>query len=308
MLVVPSSTSSFDGATGFHQRRQNGIALHAPGGPLLRLAVVQTCATRDRAKSQDEVARLIRQAAADRPGLIALPENWAWIGPDEEKLDQIETEDGPSISLLKDLARSSGAWIMGGTVLMPGPAGDPRAYNTALVVSPEGELTARYQKIHLFDVEVPGGAILNETKLVAPGQDVIVAEAGDARLGLSVCYDLRFSWLYREMAHRGANLLCVPAAFTVPTGSLHWEILLRARAIETLSYVIAPAQAGRHSPTRRSWGHSMIVDPYGGIVAQRPEGAGVLIADLDLARVEALRATMPILEHDRGPRTWEHAP
>ena len=272
---------------------------------MLRVAVVQTCATSDRVASQAEVAKLVRRAAVDQPGLIALPENWAWIGPDEAKLDQIETEDGPSITLLKELARESKAWIMGGTVLMPGPEGDARAYNTAVVISPAGDLTASYQKIHLFDVEVPGGAILNETKLVAPGTDPVVADLGSAQLGLSICYDLRFSWLYRELAHRGAELLCVPSAFTVPTGSIHWEILLRARAIETLSYVIAPAQAGRHSPTRRSWGHSMIVDPYGGILAQRPEGVGVLFADLDLERVAALRATMPVLAHDRGPRSWE---
>ncbi len=272
---------------------------------MLRVAVIQTCATSDRAESQAEVARLVNEAAKDRPGLIALPENWAWIGPDEEKLDQIETEEGPSITLLKELARASGAWVMGGTVLMPGPPGDARAYNTALVISPEGELTATYQKIHLFDVEVPGGAILNETKLVAPGQEVVVAAAGPVQLGLSVCYDLRFSWLYRELAHRGAQVLCVPAAFTVPTGSIHWEVLLRARAIESLSYVLAPAQTGRHSPSRRSWGHSMIIDPYGGIVAQRPEGVGVLLADLDMDRVAALRSQMPVLLHDRGPRPWE---
>lgn len=271
---------------------------------MLRVAVIQTCATSDRAASQAAVGSLIREAAKSKPGLIALPENWAWIGPDEDKLAQIETEDGPSISLLKEMARETGAWIMGGTVLMPGPAGDQRAYNTALVISPEGELTASYAKIHLFDVEVPGGAILNETKLVAPGSEVVVAEAAETKLGLSVCYDLRFSWLYREMAQRGAQLLCVPSAFTVPTGSIHWEVLLRARAIETLSYVLAPAQAGRHSSTRQSWGRSMIVDPYGEVVAQRPEGPGVVIGDLDLDRVAALRERMPVLEHDRGPKGW----
>ncbi len=289
---------------GFCEVRQKGIA-RIMGGPLLRVAVIQTCATNDRVRNHDEVARLLRQAASDRPGLIALPENWAWIGPDDEKLAQIETEEGPSICLLKELAREAQSWIMGGTVLMPGPADESRAYNTAIVISPAGEVTATYQKVHLFDVEVPGGAILNETKLVAPGEDVVVAPAGDLQLGLSVCYDLRFSWLYRELAHRGANMLCVPAAFTVPTGSLHWEVLLRARAIESLCYVVAPAQTGRHSPTRKSWGHSMIVDPYGGIIAQRPEGVGVVMADLDLERVSTLRKNMPVLDHDRGPRSWE---
>jgi deaminated glutathione amidase len=180
--------------------------------------------------------------------------------------------------------------------------GDARVRNTSVLLGPDGETLAVYRKIHLFDVDLPGMEHLKESKAVVPGDEVVLAGTALGPVGLSICYDLRFPELYRELARRGARVLCVPSAFTERTGKAHWEVLLRARAVENLAYVVAPAQAGSHGGGRTSHGHAMVVDPWGAVVAQVPEGEGLAVAELDFERLERLRRELPALSHAGGLR------
>ena len=197
-------------------------------------------------------------------------------------------------------ARRHGLWLLGGS--FPEAAGEGRVFNTSLLLSPEGAIVAAYRKIHLFDVDLrpQGGAEFRESAHVAPGQEVVVAKTPFGGLGLSVCYDLRFPELYRAQSERGVRFLAVPAAFAVETGRDHWEVLLRARAIENQAFVVAPAQCGRHSPERASYGRSLIVDPWGLVLARAPDRPGVIVADCDLAAQDRLRASLPVLAHRRS--------
>jgi len=180
--------------------------------------------------------------------------------------------------------------------------GDARVRNTAVLLGPGGETVAAYRKIHLFDIDLPGMEHLKESQAVLPGDEVVVAGTAIGPVGLSICYDLRFPELYRELVRRGARVLCVPSAFTERTGKAHWEVLLRARAIENLAYVLAPAQVGHHGGGRASHGQAMIVDPWGSVLAQVPDGEGVAVAELDFDRLERLRRELPALSHARLPR------
>jgi predicted amidohydrolase len=241
---------------------------------------------------------LIERAVAGGAKLVALPENFPFMreeggGPNPAA----ETLDGPMVSFVREQARRHGIVLAGGTIpeLIPG---DTRVYNTSVVANADGELVGVYRKIHLFDVDIPG-ASLEESKGVAPGREVVTADADCGRLGLSVCYDLRFPELYRDLAARDALILLVPSAFTVPTGSDHWEVLLRARAIENQAFVVAAGQYGVHSPKRRSYGRSMIVDPWGLVLTSAPDGEGVSWAELDFERLQQTRARLPALRHRR---------
>jgi deaminated glutathione amidase len=250
-----------------------------------------------------EAARsLLAQAARQGAELAVLPEYFCLMGrADTDKLQAGERwGEGPVQDFLRQAAREFGLWLVGGTLpLRSADAG--RVRNSTLVFSPGGECVARYDKIHLFRYD-NGREHYDEARTIEAGGEPVVFElrARDGcrwRVGLSVCYDLRFPELYRRLGAAGADLLLVPSAFTHTTGQAHWEPLLRARAIENLAWVLAPAQGGEHENGRRTWGHSMLVDPWGGVMAMRETGAGVVCGSLDAQRLAALRAQLPALEH-----------
>jgi len=268
----------------------------------LRVGAVQMRSTGDLVQNLTTCGALTAQAAAEGARLVVLPECFALLGRGEgEKLaiaETLEHKTGPVMTMLRDLATKHGVWIVGGGMAET-VAGDPeRTYNTAVVVDPSGELVARYRKIHLFDVDIPGGAVLRESDATAPGEDLVVVDIEGAPVGLSICYDVRFPELYRKLVKdMGAQVLLVPAAFTAHTGAAHWHLLLRARAVENQAWVVAAAQWGRHNDKRESFGHTLVVDPWGAIAGERAEGDGVVVAMLDGATVEKRRAQMPVLRH-----------
>lgn len=244
----------------------------------------------------DKAAELIAQAAAQGARLVVLPEYFCFLGRrDPEKLAFMETPgQGPIQSFLSEAARKHGIWLLGGT--LPLQSEDPdRIYNAVLVYDPQGTQVARYDKIHLFGFR-KGEEAYDESISIRPGANgPQVVETPAGRVGLSVCYDLRFPELYRAMGD--VSLIVVPAAFTYTTGSAHWEILLRARAIENQCYVLAAAQGGKHENGRRTWGHSMLIDPWGEVLHCLPEGEGVVLGDIDPARMNDVRLSLPALRH-----------
>ncbi len=252
----------------------------------------------DKARNLEVATRLIEKAAKSGAEFVGLPENFAWMGPEPERAANAEALNGATLARMAELAKSLKISVLAGSVLESGAPGD-RCFNTSVLFGPAGERLAVYRKIHLFDVEVGDGQTYRESAAVAPGTEVVVADAPLGKVGLSVCYDLRFPELYRAQSAQGAVLLTVPAAFTLMTGKDHWEVLLRARAIENLSYVIAPAQQGRHPKDRLTWGHAMVVDPWGLVVARASEGEGLAIAELDLEYLAKVRKGLPALSHRR---------
>jgi predicted amidohydrolase len=242
---------------------------------------------------------LIRRAADAGAQLVVLPEYFCLMGQnDRDKLAIAEAPgSGPIQQMLADAARGHGLWLVGGT--LPVHSGDPdRVLNASCVYSPDGALVVRYDKIHLFKYD-NGRESYDEGRAIEAGSQALSFQAGDVRVGLSVCYDLRFPELYRALMHPPCDLLVVPAAFTYTTGKAHWELLLRARAVENQCYVLAAAQGGLHPNGRRTYGHSMVVDPWGGVVSVLAEGEGVVMAELDKARIASVRAQLPALEHRR---------
>ena len=265
----------------------------------MRIAALQMVSTPRVEDNLAAAARLIGEAAAAGAGLVALPEYFCLMGRAErDKLAVAEPYGaGPIQAMLTEAARRHGVWIVGGT--LPIASGDPdHAYNTSLAVAPDGRVAARYDKMHLFRFS-DGREDFDERRVLRAGDAPVAFDAGGWRVGMSVCYDLRFPELYRALTREACDLLAVPSAFTVPTGRAHWELLLRARAVENQCYVIAPAQGGTHESGRRTWGHSMIVDPWGEVLAMREEGEGVVLATLDAARLAAVRAQLPALQHRR---------
>lgn len=263
-------------------------------------AVVQMTSGPVLARNLARAAELIAHAAGMGAELVALPENFALMREDGAPSPNPHAQDVPEgevVRFLREQARSRGILLAGGT-FPERIEGDARVFNTSLVIDRTGELIARYRKIHLFDVDLPG-AVLRESASVAPGSEIVVAKLPDCTLGLSVCYDVRFPELYRALVDRGATVLLVPAAFTVPTGRDHWEVLLRARAIESQCFVIAAAQWGEHTPTRRSYGRAQVIDPWGTVLCTVPDGEGVALAELDFARLEDVRRRLPSLRHRR---------
>lgn len=246
-------------------------------------------------------AGCLGEAAEKGAQLAALPENFGLMpGRDSDRRAVAEVPgEGPVQEFLARQARELGIWIIGGTIALRSPDAD-RLYNSSLVYDSSGRRVARYDKIHLFDIDLENGESYRESETIRPGERPVLVEAPPGRIGLSVCYDLRFPALYGYYSARGAELFSVPAAFTETTGRVHWEILLRARAIENLAYVIAPAQGGTHPAGRRTWGHAMIVDPWGEILAVREEaGPGMVVAEVDTRRVAELRRSLPVIEHRR---------
>ncbi len=265
----------------------------------MRIAALQTVSTPDVARNLETAARLIGEAAAQGAQLVALPEYFCLMGRrDTDKLALAEVPgEGPIQRFLAQQARGHGLWIVGGTLPLAGPTPE-RVFNSCCVFAPDGALAARYDKIHLFRYD-NGRESYDEARVLEAGNRPVAVQAAGLRLGLSVCYDLRFPELYRHLCTPPCDLLTVPAAFTYTTGRAHWELLLRARAVENQCYVLAPAQGGTHENGRRTWGHSMIVDPWGEVLAVRAEGEGVVIADLEPARIAAVRQQLPALSHRR---------
>lgn len=262
---------------------------------LFRVAAVQMVSAATVAPNLEAAARWIAQAAGQGARLIALPEYFCQLGRrDTDKLGIREPAgDGPIQRFLAECAARHQVWLVGGTV--PLACDSPgKVRNSSLLYAPDGTLAARYDKIHLFGFE-RGAEKFNESATIAPGRTPVVADVGGLRIGMTVCYDLRFPELYRAMLP--VDLLLVPSAFTYTTGSAHWETLLRARAIENQCYVLAPAQGGVHENGRRTWGHSMLIDPWGEVLQVLPEGEGLAIGDVDLTRISDVRGSLPALRH-----------
>ncbi|MCA9671764.1 MAG: carbon-nitrogen hydrolase family protein [Myxococcales bacterium] len=265
-------------------------------------AVVQMCARQDIDANLATASALCEQAVARGANLLVLPENYPYIGRLGDKAAMAERLETPGkvLTHAAELARRWGAYLLAGGVATRDDAIDAaHFYNTALLYDGQGELVAAYRKIHLFDVAIPDGAEFQESAHVTAGAEVVCAPVGAATLGLSICYDLRFPELYRQLARRGAEVVAVPAAFTLHTGKDHWLPLLRARAIENQVYVLAAGQHGRHTKQRVSYGKSCIIDPWGMVVAQASDGDGVAIAELDLERVARVRRELPCMQHAR---------
>ncbi|HTH59797.1 MAG TPA: carbon-nitrogen hydrolase family protein [Paraburkholderia sp.] len=259
------------------------------------VAALQMVSTPDRDHNLAEAGRLIAEAAQGGAKLVLLPEYFCFMGhQDSDKLAVREAHrDGPIQRFLSDAAREHGVWVIGGTLPLIAPEPN-RVLNTSLVFDPRGNEVVRYDKIHLFNFE-KGAESFDEARTIRPGSEVRTFDAPVGRVGLSVCYDLRFPELYRKLGD--CALMVVPSAFTYTTGRAHWEILLRARAIENQCYVLAAAQGGKHENGRRTWGHTMLIDPWGDIVAVREEGAGVVAGSLDPARIAEVRASLPSWRH-----------
>lgn len=278
-----------------------GAAAATGATGILRVACVQLNTRQDVAANVRAARELVEAAADQGARLVALPETWAFKGRREGILATAEAADGPSNRELAAVAARHGVWLLAGSVYEPAP--DGLVANVSALFDPRGELRAVYRKIHLFDVTT-ATARYEESDEVAPGSELVTADVDAAdgtpvRLGLSICYDLRFPDLYTVLALRGAQVLCVPSAFTAYTGAAHWEVLLRARAIENGCFVVAPDQVGEHLPGRDCFGHSMIVDPWGTVLARVEDGVGVCVADLDLGRLAEVRAQIPSLGHRR---------
>jgi predicted amidohydrolase len=265
----------------------------------VRVALCQSNCGEDVAANEEQVSGLLEEAGAAGVDLAALPEVWPCQGSAPQMRAAAEPLDGPRVARLAAAAREHGMWVHGGSVLERD--GDA-VFNTSVLFDRAGELVATYRKIHLFDADPPGAVPSRESSLFSPGDQVVTAETEFGRVGLSICYDVRFPELYRQLAVQGATLLFVPAAFRFETGTDHWEVLLRARAIEDQAFVIAAAQWGRWGPPgreRRNFGHSLVADPWGRLVAVASGGVGVTCADLDLDEVARVREILPSLRHRR---------
>jgi nitrilase len=267
----------------------------------MKVAAVQMVSTPDVARNLEAAGALLAQAAAEGAALALLPEWFCLMGRrEEDKLDAAEAPGaGPIQRFLAEQAARHRLWLIGGTLPLRDPACAPgRVRNSCLVHAPDGGLAARYDKIHLFAFRTAHEQY-DEGRVLDPGGEPVALQAGPLRVGLSVCYDLRFPELYRALMTPPCDLLSVPAAFTYTTGQAHWELLLRARAVENQCYVLAAAQGGRHENGRRTWGHSLVVDPWGDIVALRAEGEGVVLAEIDAAAMADVRQRLPALGHRR---------
>lgn len=261
-------------------------------------AAVQMTSTDDRERNLSAAMALIDAAVERGAQLVALPENVDLIGPQGVKVAAAEAIDGLTFARFAEKAREKRIHLLAGSIGETSTVAG-KARNTSVLFGPDGERLAVYRKIHLFDVDLADGSRFRESDVVEAGSEVVAVATPFAVLGLSICYDLRFPELYRELARRGAEVLLVPSAFTMMTGKDHWEVLLRARAIENTSWLIAPAQSGAHGHNRMSYGHAMIIDPWGTVVACCSDGEGFCVAEIDPAVLERTRASIPSLRHRR---------
>lgn len=272
--------------------------------PTVRVALVQMTTPDDPAEGLAHVTPLIRRAAEGGAELILTPEATNMLVRDRDRRERLlaAEDDDVAVEGLKAFAKELGVWLLiGSAMVKSGHDDDPRAANRSLLIDPKGETVARYDKLHVFDVDLPTGESWRESAAVRPGDRAVVARPPWGGLGMTVCYDLRFGPLFHNIARAGADVIAVPAAFTVPTGEAHWEVLLRARAIETGCFILAPAQGGTHADGRKTWGRSTVVGPWGEVIAKldhdRPD---VLFADLDLSAVDRAREAIPQLSHGRA--------
>ncbi|MFL5891966.1 MAG: carbon-nitrogen hydrolase family protein [Solirubrobacterales bacterium] len=273
----------------------------------MRAAAVQLNSTADKGRNLEVAERLVREAAGDGAELVVLPEKWNVLGDADVLREGAESLSGPTIAAASSWARDLGIHLVAGSIAER-VEGAEKLSNTSVLIGPDGELHARYRKIHMFDVDV-GGVAYRESETEEPGDEIVSLALAPAlpgvALGMTVCYDLRFPELYRILAVRGAIVLTVPSAFTYETGKDHWEVLLRARAIENQAFLVAPNQVGEAPPHYRSYGHSMIVDPWGKVLAMASEDETFVVADLDLEAAESVRATLPSLANRRpGAYRW----
>lgn len=266
---------------------------------VLTVACIQTNSGPEVGPNLETVAPLVREARRQGADLIAVPENVALLEPRRAKLlAKAEPQDShAALAAFRELAREAGAWLLVGSLAVR-LAGEKIA-NRSVLIDAGGAIVASYDKIHMFDVALPSGESYRESATFAPGERAVVAATPWGKLGLTICYDVRFAALYRALAEGGAELIAVPSAFTRTTGQAHWHVLLRARAIETGCFVIAPAQCGTHAEGRQTYGHSLIVDPWGEILADGGEQVGVTLARIDTARVAEVRRMVPSLAHGR---------
>ncbi|MEO5766822.1 MAG: carbon-nitrogen hydrolase family protein [Polyangia bacterium] len=281
----------------------------------IRAAVVQMTSTEDVGHNLERAARLVRQAAAQGAELVGLPENFSFLGTDRDHrlaiaealdpppgggaaLDGDRQHPGPILAAMTQLARDSGVHLLLGGFPERSDA-RTQIRNTSVLVAPDGSVMARYRKMHLFDVDLPGGVRFRESEAIEAGDQVVVVPFPWGGLGLSICYDLRFPELYRQQTAAGARVLTVPSAFTAETGKDHWHVLLRARAVENQAFVLAPAQFGLHGGQRRSYGHALIADPWGAVLAECGDHEGVAVAELDFGYQDEVRARLPCLSHRR---------
>ena len=271
----------------------------------MRVACVQLNSRADKVANVTAAAELVRRAAAAGARLIVLPETWTFKGSHTALAGMAEASDGPSNSLLAGLAAELGVYVLAGSIYETGERPD-RFANASVLFDPAGAPLAVYRKIHLFDA-VAGAKAYRESDDLVAGGELVTAQVDDVRVGLTICYDLRFPELYRALALRGARLILVPSAFTEATGRDHWEVLLRARAIENGCFVVAAGQWGVHGAGRRCYGRSMIVDPWGTVLAVAPDGVGLCDADLDLSAVDRVREQLPVLAQRRAElyRSWD---
>jgi predicted amidohydrolase len=267
----------------------------------VRVAAVQLNSNGDKQRNLAAAERLVRAAAADGAEFVALPEKWNLLAGGEELVAGAEPLDGPSLTAARDWARDLGVHLLAGSISERGAEGE-KASNTSVLIDPEGEDVAVYRKIHMFDVDA-GGVSYRESDHERPGTEPVAAPLGDPTLGMTVCYDLRFPELFRILALRGARIIAVPSAFTLATGRDHWEVLLRARAIEDQVFVVAPNQVGEAPPHYSSFGHSLIVDPWGVVLAAAPGGEGFVAAELDFAEQDRVRESLPSLAN-RQPEAY----
>jgi deaminated glutathione amidase len=268
---------------------------------MYKAAVIQMTTSANLHDNLQVAHALLQTAAQQGASLAALPENFVLMGMrDRDKFAIAESDgDGPMQDWLANTARELGLWIVAGTLPLKIP-GEARVAAASLVVNAQGERVARYDKMHLFDVQVADATrSYRESTTIAPGQQVVVVNTPIGKLGLAVCYDVRFPELFRQLSAQGAEVLVLPSAFTVPTGQAHWEVLLRARAVENLCYLLAPAQTGLHANGRETYGHSLIVDPWGEVLACQPDGIGVVTAAIDLVKQREIRQRFPALAHRR---------
>ena len=261
-------------------------------------AAIQMSAGREKGNNLERAESLIRLAAARGAQIAVLPEVFNWRGKRAEEANESETLEGQTLSLMAHLARELKLHLVAGSITERVPE-QSKSYNTSAIFGPDGERIAVYRKVHLFDVDLPGRVTIKESDAKLSGRDVVCADTAIGKIGLSICYDLRFPELYRMLAHEGARIVTVPSAFTFPTGEAHWEVLLRARAIENQVYVIAPGQFGPNVHGFSDYGNSMIIDPWGRVLARASDQEGAIVAPLDFDYLEKVRRELPSLQHVR---------
>lgn len=271
-----------------------------------KIACAQTTTGPEVAGNITQATDLIRRARDAGADFIGLPEVVNVMDLDKKALAAKTTteKDDAMLAAMRDLAKETGAWLLLGSLVVKHDGvvddqGRPKFANRSFLIGADGKIKARYDKIHMFDVDLDGGESYRESRAYEPGTRAVLADLPWTKLGMTICYDLRFPHLYRHLAHEGAELLSIPAAFTRPTGQAHWHVLMRARAIENACYLFSPAQCGVHQGGRKTYGHSLIVDPWGEVIADGGEEPGIVVAEIDMAKVAEARAKVPSLRHDR---------